>query len=292
MPKHCLLCCLLFASVPLIGQSRARPQRLDSPPTANTIVRQVIFANAALLSAQDRKQLTGQIRQDGTAVRLDQSPGDPLGVADVAEGRVLAACVNEGYAKALVSAVAKPVADDSANRQFDIVIKIDYGQRYSLREVHFINAKAFSEAELLKTMPIQPGEIFNRAKISEGLQRLQQLYDTAGYLNFTSIPHTQFDEASAAISLTIDVDEGKLFHWGELHITGLDAGKTQALTDGWDAVRGKPYSPNALRDFCAKFFHPLPRDTDPAEYTKREINERLGTVDISIAFASPPWIPD
>jgi hypothetical protein len=86
-------------------------------------------------------------------------------------------------------------------------------------------------------MPIQPGEIFSRAKVAKGLEALHQHYDSAAYVNFTSIPNTEYDEADASIRLRIDVDEGKLFRWGELHITGLDAEKTQRCgTDGKGCV--------------------------------------------------------
>jgi hypothetical protein len=141
----------------------------------------------------------------------------------------------------------------------------------------------------LKLIPVQPGEIFSRARIAKGLETLSQHYEAAGYINFTSIPNTEFDETNASVRLNIDVDEGKLFHWGDLHISGLDAGKTHALTEGWEDLRGKPYSPEGLRGFCAKFF-PAARHTDPAKYTKRETNERMGTVDISIEFVSPWWL--
>ena len=159
-------------------------------------------------------------------------------------------------------------------------------------ETHFKNAKAFAEAELSRLIPVQPGEIFSRAQIAKGLEALHRHYESAGYVNFTSIPNTEFDEADASVRLNIDVDEGKLFRWGELHITGLDSGKTQALTDGWEALRGQPYSPRGLREFCGRFFQTTPIDTDPAQYTKRKIDEGMGTVDISIEFASPPWVSD
>jgi outer membrane translocation and assembly module TamA len=293
MPKRCLICCLLSVLASLIGQSRAQSRRLDSPLGVKTCVRQVIFENAGLLSAQERKHLTEQIRQDGAKVRFDQRCGDPSDVADLAEERVRAACQDDGYSKADVSAVAKLVPDRSANRQFDIVIKIlRYGLQYSLGEIHFANAKVFSEAELFKVMPIRPGEIFSRARVAEGLEGLQRFYQSAEYVNFTSIPNTEFDEANASIRLTLDVDEGKLFRWGELRVTGLDAGKTQSLTDAWEALRGKPYSPRTLQQFCAKVFPAVPIDTDPALYTSRILNEGAGTVDISIEFVSPWWISD
>jgi outer membrane translocation and assembly module TamA len=246
-----------------------------------------------LLSAQEQRELAKRIRQDGREVGVEQWPENVSQVADVAEERVREAFQDEGYFKVKVSATAEPVTDNPANRHFDIVVTVlDSGQQYRLREIRFINAKAFSEAELVRLIPVQPGEIFRRDRIARGLELLRQRYESAGYVNFTSIPNTEVDDATASARLNIDVDEGKLFRWGELHVTGLDSGKAQALTDGWQVLHGKPYSPDSLREFCGRFFHPTPVGTDPAEYTKRKIDERMGTVDISIEFASPPWVSD
>lgn len=292
MPRHRWICCLLFVSAFLSGQSRAQPQRSDSPQPKSS-VRQVIFENGGPLSAQERKHLTEQIRRDGTRVRLDQRYGDPSGVADLAEDRVRTACQDDGYFKVQVRAVAKPVADTPTNPQFDIVIKIlRYGQRYSLREIHFRNTGEFSEADLLKALPIHPGEIFSQAKFMQGLENLQQLYQSAGYVNFVDIPMTEFDEANATVDLTIDFFEGKLFRWGELYIIGLDLQRTQELTDGWQVMRGKVYSPKSLRKFFSLFFRSAPVDADPAMYTQKRLNESMGTVDIWIFFVTPPWVPD
>jgi outer membrane translocation and assembly module TamA len=283
--KRLLICVCVLASLPLNGQA---DRRVPAPT-----IRTVLFRNAGLLSAQEQRELAKRIRQDGRESGVGQWPGNVSQVADVAEERVRASFQDKGYFKVKVSAAAEPVTDSPANREFDIVVKVlDSGQQYRLREIHFVNAKAFSETELVRLIPVQPGEIFSRARIARGLELLRQHYESAGYVNFTSIPNTEFDEADASVRLNIDVDEGKLFRWGELHITGLDYGKTQELTDGWEALRGKPYSPGSLQEFCSRFFRPTPVGTDPAEYTKRKIDERTGTIDISIAFATPPWVSD
>jgi outer membrane translocation and assembly module TamA len=277
--KRLLICVCVLASLPLNGQTYRRVRR----PTTTTI-RSILFENAGVLSTQERREFAKRIRRE------DDSPKD---ASVIAQELVRTAYQDKGYFKAQVKAAAGPVAQNASKGQVDIVIKVvDSGRQYRLREIHFINAKAFLEEELVRFIPVQPGEIFRRDRIAKGLELLSERYESSGYLNFTSIPNTEFDEADATVRLNIDVDEGKLFHWGELHVTGLDAAKTQELTDGWEDLRGRSYSPDSLREFCGRFFHPTPAGTDPAEYTKREIDQRMGTVDISIEFATPPWISD
>jgi outer membrane protein assembly factor BamA len=80
---------------------------------------------------------------------------------------------------------------------------------------------AFSEEQLLDLVPIHPGDIVSRSKVSTSLDQVRNLYQSHGDLNFVCIPNTEFDEAAGTISLEIDVGEGAAFHWGDLHISGM-----------------------------------------------------------------------
>jgi outer membrane protein assembly factor BamA len=279
--KRLLLCFCLATSFSLKGQTGSLVDGDELQQPSALTIRNIIFKNAGRLSDQDRRGLTKSIRHGGG--------WSPESAVAVAEERVREACQDEGYIKVKVNAVAE-AAGNANDRRFDMVVKVlDYGKQYRLREIHFIDVKAFSEDELLKLIPVQSGEVFSRARIAKGLEAIHQHYQAAGYLNITSIPNTEFEETNATVRLDIDLDEGKLFHWGELRVTGLESQKAQVLTDGWEDLRGKPYSQDALREFCARFF-PAAAGTDRAKYTKTQANERMGTVDVYIEFVSPWWI--
>jgi len=201
MKRLLLLCLSVVASFPLNGQTENIVYG-DQPQPSSTI-RNVLFENADRLSKQERHELATRIRRNG---------GSPDQALASAQELIREACQDEGYFKAKVSAVVGSVAGNTDDRQFDIVVKVlDYGKQYRLQEIHFINAKAFSEEELVKLIPVQPGEVFSRARIVRGLDAVHQHYEAAGYVNITYIPSTEFDETNGTIRLGIDVDEGELF---------------------------------------------------------------------------------
>jgi outer membrane protein assembly factor BamA len=196
-----LLCLSVVASFPLNGQTENIVYG-DQPQPSSTI-RNVLFENADRLSKQERHELATRIRRNG---------GSPDQVLASAQELIREACEDEGYFKAKVSAVVGSVAGNTDDRQFDIVVKVlDYGKQYRLQEIRFINLKAFPEKELVKLIPIQPGEVFSRARIVRGLDAVNQHYEAAGYVSITYIPNTEFDESNATARLDIDVDEGNLF---------------------------------------------------------------------------------
>jgi len=201
MKRLLLLCICVVASFSLNGQTSNVIYR--NQPHPSSTIRNVLFENADRLSKQERHELATIIRRNGESTDR---------VLASAQELIRKACQDEGYFKAKVNAAVEPVQSNTDGRQFDIVVKVlDYGTQYRLQEIHFINAKAFSEEELVKLIPIQPGEVFSRARIAKGLEALQQHYQAAGYVNITYIPNTEFDESNATARLDIDVDEGNVF---------------------------------------------------------------------------------
>ena len=73
---------------------------------------------------------------------------------------------------------------------------------------------------------------FSRAKIAIGLENLRKAYGNFGYINFTSVPDTTFDDENHSISLDIDMDEGMQFVIGGVNVLGLDEPARQELLDG------------------------------------------------------------
>lgn len=66
----------------------------------------------------------------------------------------------------------------------------------------------FPAGELRPQFPIAAGEIFNTAKIRQGLDALRKTYASNGYVDFTPVPVTIVDDKDRTVSLQIDLQEG------------------------------------------------------------------------------------
>src|SRR4030081_315952 len=98
---------------------------------------------------------------------------------------------------------------------------IEEGDKYSLGEITFKNNKAVSNTKALRALfPMKDGDTFDRSKVAKGLENLQKAYGQLGYINFTSIPNTTFDEEKKLVFLDIDVDEGKQFLVRRIEFSG------------------------------------------------------------------------
>jgi hypothetical protein len=145
-----------------------------------------------------------------------------------------------GYFKVLVNDPRVSFDGQEKNlRNVDVAIMIEEGLQYRLGEIQFQNATVFSSNQMRKLFPIHAGDLFNRAKIAEGLNELGSLYDTEGYINCVATPDAKSDDLHHTISQVIDLDEGKPFNFGQLVLDGKEPhpGAGKALVESWKTLQ-------------------------------------------------------
>ena len=139
--------------------------------------------------------------------------------------RVRAEFQNRGYFKVVVNEPKTnthdsghagfhiPLLQKGLGKEVDITMPIDEGDKYTLGEITFKGNKAVPNTKALRGLfPIKDGDVFDRSKIAKGLDALGKAYGQVGYINFTSVPSTRFDEDKKQIFIDVDVDEGKQFY--------------------------------------------------------------------------------
>ncbi|MGB8913257.1 MAG: POTRA domain-containing protein, partial [Candidatus Sulfotelmatobacter sp.] len=114
-----------------------------------------------------------------------------------------------------------PLLQSGPGKAVDITLPIEEGDRYTLGSISFKNNKAVSNTKALRNLfPIKDGDIFSKEKVAKGLENLRKAYGEQGYINFTSVPETRFDDEKKLIFLDIDVDEGKQFYVRRIEFQG------------------------------------------------------------------------
>ena len=214
-----------------------------------------------------------------------QIHGDSVGeVTDEALERVRAGWQDRGYFKVQVSGKTKTLVGGHG-RRIVIEARVDEGMQYRLSEITFKNNKVIGDVESLRTLfPIKDGDIFSREKIAEGLENLRKFYGELGYINFTAVPDTEFDDAGRMISLEIDADEGKQFHVSSINIVGLDEPSRTAILKDFPA--GQVYNEKLFRLFLEKHSSTFNLHSDDPRLTLRRLDERAGTIAITL-YACP-----
>jgi outer membrane protein insertion porin family len=167
----------------------------------------------------------------------------------------------------------------------DITMPIEEGDRYTLGSITFKNNKAVSNVKALRNLfPIKDGDIFSKEKVAKGLENLRKAYGEQGYINFTSVPETRFDDDKKLIFLDIDVDEGKQFYVRRIEFQGNTTTRDKVIRREIALEEGNIYNSrlwelSLLRLNQLGYFDQLKPD-DP-NVTDRKLDEKDGLVDLT-----------
>jgi outer membrane protein assembly factor BamA len=269
--------CLLAGKPHVRAQSAPCPPRSASAaddPGPEISIAEVTFSGFLQMPISDQDQIAASIKQRTYGSSLD-------GVTDEAVERVRAGWQDHGYFKVQVDSEERTLTSNPASRRIALSFHVNEGLQYSLGEITFKNNKAISDVVALRGLfPINDGDIISREKIAEGLENLRRAYGDRGYINFTSVPNTQFDDERKSISLDIDVDEGKQFHMGNLNIVGLDEPARQEILKDFPIKRGQVYDGRLFESFMLQ--HPSISAPDDPNRIFRQLNERAATVAVTL----------
>jgi outer membrane protein assembly factor BamA len=190
---------------------------------------------------------------------------------------------NRGYFKAQVRVVRTPTPAKKA-----LVIQVELGKQYHLVGVSWRGNTALSQSDLANLIPFEPGELFNRTKIADGLNAAKELYDSRGYINYTVIPTPLTDDDAGTVAFEMDADEGGQFRFGELDVQGMEQAHRQMLLSAWQGLQGRPYNAQDADEFFNHFFKSPWPHINPANLAVRRIDEGNRSVNYSLQFV--PWI--
>jgi outer membrane protein assembly factor BamA len=237
------------------------------------------FSGVAQMAVSDQDQIVASLKQRRYTGTLD-------GVTDEVLERVRAAWQNHGYLKAEVGGDAKTLTSSPIGQRIALSVRVDEELRYKLGQVTFKNNKAVTNTKTLRSLfPIKDGDIFDRSKIAKGLENLHKAYDQLGYINFTSIPNTTFDEEKKFVLLDVDFDEGKQFYLSGINTLGLDGHVSQAVLNDFLLKPGQVYNPRLFEMSMKRL-----SVTDASVFRSYQIHpdETAGTVRITIIFEECP----
>jgi outer membrane protein insertion porin family len=212
--------------------------------------------------------------------------------------RVRAEYQNRGYFKVLVDDPKTEIHDTGRTgfhvpwlqpglgKSVDITMPIEEGERYRLGSITFKNNKAIANSAALRSLfPMKDGDIFSREKVATGLKNLTKAYGEAGFINFTPVPDTKFDDEKKTIDLTIDVDEGKQFYVRRIEFQGNTTTRDKVIRREIALEEGQIYNSrywelSLMRLNQLGYFDQLKPD-DP-NTTERHLDEKNGTVDLTL----------
>jgi outer membrane protein insertion porin family len=194
--------------------------------------------------------------------------------------------------------VANPLVELSPDKQsMYITISIDEGPQYTLGKVDVTGDLLETKAFYLQRVSVKPGEIFNRSKLSDDLQKLTDYYKDKGYAYVNASPATPVNEKTRTVDVIFEIQKGELVRFDRINIRGNTKTRDKVIRRELRIIEGEPYN-QSLLDYSKKrvtalgFFEKVDISTkrgggDDKMDVNVEVTERpTGTFQIGAGFSS------
>jgi outer membrane protein insertion porin family len=194
--------------------------------------------------------------------------------------------------------VGNPLVELSPDKQsMYITISIDEGPQYHLGRVDVTGDLLMPKEFFLSRVSVKPGEIFNRSKLSDDLQKLTDYYKDRGYAYVNATPTTPVNEKTKIVDVFFEIQKGELVTINRINIRGNNKTRDKVMRREMRIVEGDIYN-QSLLDYSKKrvnalgYFEKVDMSTKRAETDDKmdvnfEVAERpTGTFQIGAGFSS------
>ena len=205
-----------------------------------------------------------------------------------------------GYLKASCAAaqpkvIKLPLSDPNSNGYaqpptfVDITFPVTPGMQYKLAGWEFLGNRVISSSELQPLIHAKRGQVANTVELQDDLRRVQLLYGSHGYILASVKVEAEFNDAAGTVSYRLAVNEGSLFHMGDLQFRGLDNSLTAKLREAWKLRPGDVYDASYLQQFLplARKLLPASLDWDVDSHVTAMTRDRTVDVDLEYTAKAP-----
>ena len=140
---------------------------------------------------------------------------------------------------------------------------------------------ADAEGLLPVAHPVKPGEIFNRSKLSDDLQKLTDYYKDRGYAYVNASPSTPVDEKTRIVDVIFEIQKGELVTFNRINIRGNTKTRDKVIRRELRIYEGDSYN-QTLLDYSKKrvnalgFFEKVEMSTKRGRHRRQDGRQLRG----------------
>lgn len=158
----------------------------------------------------------------------------------------------KGYLDVDIDLETQPVGENEVVATFEI----DEGKPVRIHEIEFEGNRAFSDGELEGVMTTKEKWFLSfvtgrgnldREVLQTDVERLTAFYYEHGYID-VKIDEPAIERDEEGLEITIKVDEGPVYDFGEVQLTGDVLPQAEALRDDLGAKQGETFRASNLRE--------------------------------------------
>ncbi|GEM_PF-2804156 len=163
---------------------------------------------------------------------------------------------------------------------YDVMFYMREGPVYSFGEIEILDNEVFDDEELLQKVPLSSGDIFREDRLREGLQAIEDHYQSQGYIEARALDPGQFqierDREAGVVNVRARVYEGRPFYVERIEIHGNEQTYERVirreirLREG-DLLKGERIRDSRRRLFNLGFFRDVQMDLLPGTQEDKKV---------------------
>jgi outer membrane protein insertion porin family len=194
--------------------------------------------------------------------------------------------------------VGNPLVELSPDKQsMYITITVEEGPQYRLGKVDVMGDLLMPKDYFLSRISVKTGDIFNRSKLSDDLQKLTDYYKDRGYAYVNASPSTPVNEKTRVVDVIFEIQKGDLVSINRINIRGNTKTRDKVIRRELRIAEADTFN-QSLLDYSKKrvnalgYFEKVEMSTRRAETDDKmdvnfEVAERpTGTFQIGAGFSS------
>jgi outer membrane protein assembly factor BamA len=187
--------------------------------------------------------------------------------------------------------VVKPAASEPSDNRtkptfVDVTFQVTPGSQYRLVRCDWSGNKTIPSDALDSFLHAKPGQTANIVQLENDLGAVRELYGSRGYILATIKGDAEFDDAAGTVAFHLVVNEGNVFHMGELEFRGIDNNLTARLRAAWKLRPGDVYDSTYLKQFLPQARKLLPANLDWEVSTHVTALTGTATVDVDLQYTA------
>lgn len=135
--------------------------------------------------------------------------------------------MNQGYLEFNIESTQVSITPDK--RDIYITVNINEGEKYTVTDVKMAGEMLVPEDELRNLITVQPGEVFNREKLTSSSKAIGDRLGNDGYAfaNVNAVP--EVDKEKHTVAFTFFVDPGRRVYVRRINLTGNTRTRDEVL---------------------------------------------------------------
>jgi len=206
-----------------------------------------------------------------------------------AKTALLPVYLEHGFLRAVFSEPrSKVVHEDQDETQVDVDLPSTAGSQYKISSFSWEGNSTFPDTKLQALISLQPNQTANAVQLQADLEAVKKLYGTRGYMVAALKPKPSFDDSNQSVAYKLEVQEGEVFHMGDLEITGLDTKTADRFEEAWNLKPSDAYDSSYPKRFIEQSWKLLPPKTNWTVSLHEGVNEKEKTVDVTLRYGIKP----